>query len=73
MTIDELRNFRNADPFRPFWMRLDDGRRFYVEAPYYIGFSPSKELVMVVSETKTAWFSPDRITDVNPGRERAQS
>jgi hypothetical protein len=33
MTIDQLRSFRNATPFRPFEIRLADGRSLVVDHP----------------------------------------
>lgn len=39
MTIDELRAMKKAEPFRPFVIRLKDGRKFEVPTTDY--FSPS--------------------------------
>lgn len=61
MQIDDLRAFRNNEPFRPFWLRLNDGRELFVERPSYIGFSPNGKLVLVVTSSKTEWFAPDQV------------
>ena len=41
MTIEDIRKFRNAEPFRPFRLFLSDGRKFLVRHAENIGWSPS--------------------------------
>jgi hypothetical protein len=67
MEIQKLRDLRNALPFRAFTVKLSDGRRFLVEQPYYIGFSPKQDLVLVSCREGTAWFSPTNVTDILRG------
>ena len=64
MELERIRQGRNATPFRPFTLVLDDGREFLVEEPYYVGFSPKGDLVLAVSRQSTAWFSPERIKEI---------
>ena len=47
MTIEQLRNAYRATPFRPFTIRLADGRAY--EAPHreFMSFSPSGRTVIV--------------------------
>jgi hypothetical protein len=63
MDIAKVRQLRTAEPFKPFTLRLSDGRRFTVVEPYYIGISPRQDLVLVVTEKETAWFHPDKIVE----------
>lgn len=37
MTVDEVMQYRRAEPFRPFAIKLKDGRRFVVKNPMHIG------------------------------------
>jgi hypothetical protein len=53
-TIDRLRTFRNAEPFVPFVIVIDDGRRFLVDKPYRVGISPSGREICF--GTSAAWF-----------------
>jgi hypothetical protein len=40
MTIDQIRQFRNAIPFRPFEINLADGRAVAVEHPEFLAVTP---------------------------------
>jgi hypothetical protein len=64
MTVDQIRALRNAQPFKPFTLMLDDGRQFHIEASYYLGISPREDLVLAVSRDRgTAWFAPERVKE----------
>ncbi|MCC6463864.1 MAG: hypothetical protein IT463_00835 [Planctomycetes bacterium] len=41
MTADDIRRFAKADPFRPFIIRLSDGREFLVTSARSIWVPPS--------------------------------
>ena len=64
MDVKEIRALRDAVPFKPFILTLDDGRQFVIEAHYYIGISPKENLVLAVSRDRTAWFAPERIREI---------
>jgi hypothetical protein len=66
MDVKQIRALRDAEPFKPFVLTLDDGRQFFIEAHYYLGISPKENLVLAVSKERTAWFSPARIRQVEP-------
>jgi hypothetical protein len=51
MTIDQFRNTLRLQPFRPFKIRMADGRSFEVSHPDFIAQSPSGRTVIV--------FQPD--------------
>ena len=47
MTIQQLRELRNAQPFQPFVIHLADGRQVPVQHPEFIMWSPSGRTVVV--------------------------
>lgn len=47
MTIDQLRNFYDAQPFQPFVMHLADGREILVRSREFIMSAPSGRTVIV--------------------------
>ena len=40
MTIEEIRSFKNANPFRPFAIVRKGGKALHIEAPIRIALSP---------------------------------
>ena len=54
MDIEKIREYRLADPFRPFFLVLEDGRKLPVDKPFYLGFSPNKSFV--THSTLDGWF-----------------
>lgn len=47
MTIEQMRATREAHPFRPFTLRLADGRSFRIQHRDYISMSPGGRTVIV--------------------------
>jgi len=47
MTIDQLMAVHRAEPFRPYYIRLQDGRRLRIRRRENLGRSPEGELVAV--------------------------
>lgn len=47
MTVERLRAFHRAVPFRPFTIRVADGRSFHVPHPELLSLSPSGRTVHV--------------------------
>ncbi len=52
MSIEELRGYRNAEPFHPFTLLLHDGRLLQVERPLRIAFAPNGRRVAVFDGDK---------------------
>ena len=50
MTIEQLNNAKNGLPFRPFTIRLADGRSFLVRHPDFLSRSPSGRTIIVHGE-----------------------
>ena len=69
MTVDQIRALRDATPFKPFMLTLDDGRELLIENHYYIGISPRQDLILAVTRDRgTAWFAPERVKEARPIR-----
>jgi hypothetical protein len=47
MTIEQLRTAHLASPFRPFTIRVADGRSFFVRHPEFLSHSPSGRTMIV--------------------------
>jgi hypothetical protein len=47
MTVEQLRNAHRALPFKPFTIRMADGRKFSVVHQDYISRSPTGRTVIV--------------------------
>lgn len=47
MTLDEIRIWRNAEPFRPFQIDTTEGKSIYVGGKEKVGFAPDGTLVAV--------------------------
>ena len=45
MDIEKIRQLRLADPFKPFYLVLNDGRQLPVERAFYLALSPTKTFV----------------------------
>ncbi|MBM3994342.1 MAG: hypothetical protein FJ303_09355 [Planctomycetes bacterium] len=47
MTIEQMRQAREVNPFRPFTIHLADGRSLYVPHRDYVSMSPGGRTVIV--------------------------
>ena len=50
MTTQQLRGAHRATPFRPFTIRMADGRAFPIPHPDFLSMSPSGRTVIVYQE-----------------------
>ncbi|HEV7223309.1 MAG TPA: hypothetical protein VGN42_11455 [Pirellulales bacterium] len=77
MTIDQIRTFYDAQPFRPFEIHLADGRSIVVRSREFMASAPSGRTVIVYQPDDT-WNVIDLllVTDLeampvgNGGRKR---
>jgi hypothetical protein len=53
MTIERLREFYNAQPFRPFVIHLADGREIPVQHPNFLAAAPSGRTIGVYQPDDT--------------------
>jgi hypothetical protein len=64
MDIERIRELRWAEPFKPFLLLLEDGRRFLVDKPYYLAIAPKRDLLLVVAQDdRASWFGPERVKE----------
>ena len=54
MTVDQLRKTLQASPFRPFNVRMADGRVFHVPHPDFLSIFPGGRLATVYDTPDTA-------------------
>jgi hypothetical protein len=47
MTVEQLRTLHHATPFRPFIIRMADGRSFRVTHPDFLSHSPTGRTLIV--------------------------
>ena len=50
MTIESLERARKAQPFRPFWFRLADGRSIPVPHPEFLAYNGKSRIAVVTDE-----------------------
>jgi hypothetical protein len=53
MTIEQLRNFYSAQPFRPFVLHLANGRQVAVHHPEFLAAAPSGRTITVYQPDDT--------------------
>jgi len=53
MRINEIRKTLHAQPFRPFSVRVADGREYHVDHPDFIALDPTGRLVVVFQKNGT--------------------
>ena len=47
MTADQVLRLQNAAPFKPYWMRLADGRSIGIHHPDFVSVSDDDEIISV--------------------------
>ena len=46
MDIERIRELRLADPYKPFYLIMNDGRKLPVERAVYLALSPTKAFLV---------------------------
>ena len=67
--VTELKQWREAEPFRPFEILLDDGRRALIRNPWNVGWSAERRFVMFAwgeDDVDTASF--DRVREIRAAK-----
>ncbi len=54
MTTEQLRTVIHASPFRPFTIRMADGRSFSVPHPDFLSVSPAGRTVVIYNSDDSA-------------------
>ena len=68
MTAHDIQSFRDAEPFHPFEVVLDDGRIVRVSRKDAVSFSPSKKLLAVDSGGAFSHYEIAHIAELRPMR-----
>lgn len=53
MTIEQLKNVHEAQPFRPFTLKLADGSRIRVVSREFLSHSPTGRTIVVFKDDET--------------------
>jgi hypothetical protein len=70
VSIDEIRAFRNAQPFRPFDIFLRDGQRVHVAQPERMALAPNGEKLGVYDGLMPTLIEVGSIANVSLARVR---
>jgi len=54
MTTDQLRAAHRSTPFRPFTIRMADGRTFFIAHPDFLSMSPAGRTVVIYQSDDSA-------------------
>ncbi|MDB5333002.1 MAG: hypothetical protein JWP03_4153 [Phycisphaerales bacterium] len=65
MDIAKLRELRLAQPFRPFYLIIEDGRRLFVREPHQFGMAPDGSRMGVVTDAGVALVRPNQVRDID--------
>ena len=72
VTIDQLRALYYAEPFKPFVLVLEDGRRVQIDDPGYISYSSETRTLVFPLGRTSAHTSFDRVR-VEPAKPRRRT
>lgn len=65
MDTTRIKQLKLARPFRPFYMLLRDGRRYFVGRSYQIGLAPDGSRLGVSVDTGVVLLRPDDVRDID--------
>ena len=70
--IEQIKQYRHADPFRPFKMKFDDGREILIDRPEFLGRFPTDDRIFYSTpEDTTEIVEVSRIRSVRVVRPAA--
>jgi hypothetical protein len=64
MTVDEIRAAYYAKPFKPFVVRLTDGRKLKVPKQHYLGISPVGDEIVVARDDSFVFVKIDNVASL---------
>ena len=73
MDIKVLRDELHREPFRPFRLRLADGRELFVPHPDFVAVSPRRVVVIDPHDESMSIIEPLLIVSIETWTERAPS
>ena len=65
MNVERLKQLKLAQPFRPFYLVLEDGRRVFVAAPHRIGMAMDGSRFGISHEEGVELLTLDRVKDID--------
>jgi len=65
MDMKRLRELRLANPFRPFYLILTDGRRCLVDEAHHMGMAPDGSRLGVAMKNGVWLLKPEQVQDVD--------
>lgn len=68
VNADELHKLYYAEPFKPFDIFLEDGRKVRVKERLHFGWSPKTRILMFGFGKIVDWVNFDRVTQIRPAR-----
>lgn len=72
--VEEVMQYRRAEPFKPFVIELKDGRRFVVRAPHHVARDEAyTSLSVAADEDSVESFSGAVVASVKPYRSSGAS
>ena len=64
MKVQEIQNFVERRPFRPFSVRLDNGARYTFKEPRDVGAPKDYRLIIYFGKTEAVRIDTDSITEI---------
>ena len=72
--VTELKTWRYAEPFKPFELVLDDGRKVLVKNPWNVGWSAETETVAFADGPEDLdWVKFARVVEIRPARRASRN
>jgi hypothetical protein len=65
MDLNRLKQLKLADPFRPFYLLLNDGRRFFIRQSYEFAVAPDGSRVAVSGSESVVLLRLENVRDVD--------
>jgi hypothetical protein len=63
--LNRIRELRLAEPFRPFFLVLVDGRRLFVDERHHVGVAPDGSRLGVVTGERVTLLRPEELRDLD--------
>ena len=65
MSVQRIKEFKLAMPFRPFTIFLKDGRKLTVQDPHHVAVAPDGSRVGITGNDGVLFFWPDSVDRVD--------
>ena len=72
MNVEEIRAAYYAEPFQPFVVRLNDGRKYRIPKRNYIGISPIGDAIVIAQKDSFELVKIANVTALEPTTKKKQ-